>query len=340
PEPWRRLPEPAPDAVPAPSADAGELERVLRERLPDAIGATEEEIAAAEARLGVVLPEEVKALYRVTRARWEDWSTDDDYAASRHHCESVGFELFGLEHVFVADAEHRATPWEFAAMEAVATRADDAVQRLAGSPGWITIGDNGGGDGIVVDLTPGPRGHLGQVILLSHEEDMGGVLLAGSLTELIVDGEREEEYRERDELPEIARINRYAGTSVEAVAGPALEVLSFGVWDGEPFSLAPVLGLPRLRTLTAYPGTLADPAQLAGLPALEYLRLPYEDWRTLLDADAVPGTLLAASIETNGGGPDHHPLALVALTYEILTLFDRSVLPVAVLEGDLGPAPA
>ncbi|MET8976064.1 SMI1/KNR4 family protein [Streptomyces sp. NPDC004539] len=339
PEPWRRLPEPVLDAVRSPSADAGELERVLRERLPDAIGVTEEEIVAAEVRLGITLPEEVKALYRVTRARWEDWSTDDDFAASRHHSESVGFELFGLEHVFVAEPDNRATPWEFAAMEAVATRPDDSVQRIVGSPGWITIGDSGGGDGIVVDLTPGPCGHLGQVILLSHEEDIGGVLLADSLTELIVNGEREEEYREREELPEVARINEFAGRSVEAVAHPALEVLSLGVWDGEPFSLAPVTGLPRLRTLTAYPGTLADPLEIAGLSALEYLRLPYEEWRTLLDADAVPRGLLAASIETSGGGPDHHPLALVALTYEILSLFGRSAIPVTVLEGDLGPAP-
>lgn len=56
PHPWRCLPESAPGAVSAPSADPGLLERTLRERLPDAIGATEAEIATAEARLGVTLP--------------------------------------------------------------------------------------------------------------------------------------------------------------------------------------------------------------------------------------------------------------------------------------------
>ncbi|MFD5886458.1 hypothetical protein ACFWHQ_10835 [Streptomyces sp. NPDC060334] len=74
PEPWRRPPEPAPDVTPAPSADLELLERTLRERLPHAIGATEEEIAAAEARLGVTLPDELKVLYRVTRARWRTWA--------------------------------------------------------------------------------------------------------------------------------------------------------------------------------------------------------------------------------------------------------------------------
>ena len=68
PEPWRRQPEAMPGARPAPSVDLALLERTLRERLPDSIGATKEEIAAAQGRLGVALPEEIKVLYRVTRA--------------------------------------------------------------------------------------------------------------------------------------------------------------------------------------------------------------------------------------------------------------------------------
>lgn len=58
PEPVRRLPDPVPGAVPAASADVDLLRSTLRERLPDAVGASEEEIAAAEARLGVPLPPE------------------------------------------------------------------------------------------------------------------------------------------------------------------------------------------------------------------------------------------------------------------------------------------
>jgi len=331
PEPWRRLPEPTPDAARASTADPAELERVLRERLPDAIGATDEEIAAAEERLGVVLPEELKALYRVVRARWADGGWD-------RVVDVVGCELLPLDGLFVADAESRPCPWEFAAMEAVITRPDDAVQGLVGSPGWIAFGDNGGGDTLALDLTPGPRGHVGQVILLSHEDCVGASLLADSLTDLVLKGETERDYGRPDELPEVARVNRGALRSVEAAVHPDLEVLSLGVWEGEPLSLAPVVGLPRLRTLTAYPGTLADPLEIAGLTGLEYLEITFEDWRVLLDAGAVPPGLLAASIETSGGGPEHHPLALVALSYEILGLFGRSSIPVTVLKGDLGPA--
>lgn len=54
-------------------------------------------------------------------------------------------------------------------MDAVDIRPDAAVQGLVGSPGWIVFGDNGGGDRLAVDLTPGPRGHIGQVVVLSHD---------------------------------------------------------------------------------------------------------------------------------------------------------------------------
>lgn len=171
PEPWRRLPEPVPGAVPAPSVDPALLERTLRERVPDGVGATEAEIAAAEERLGIALPDELKVLYRITRARWEDWG--DGYEAAERVFGAVGCELFALDDLYIADAPSRPCHWRFGAMEAVVTPSDAAVQGLVGSPGWIVFGDNGGGDRIAVDLTPGPRGHTGQIIILSHEENIG-----------------------------------------------------------------------------------------------------------------------------------------------------------------------
>ncbi len=333
PEPWRRLPEPAPGAAPAPSADLELLERTLRERLPHAIGATEEEIAAAEARLGVTLPDELKVLYRVKRARWEDLSGDHD--AARNECEAVGCELFDLDGLYVADAASRRCRWEFAAMEAVVTGPGARVQGLVGSPGWIAFGDNGGGDRLAVDLTPGPRGHKGQIIMLSHEENVGAELVADSLTDLVL-GRLGSEPRGCGQRrpPAVARVNVASLRSVEAAAHPGLEVLSIGVWDEAPLSLAPVLGLPRLRTLTAYPGTLADPLEIAALTGLEYLELGPQEWRVLLDAGTVPRGLSAAAIRTHG---DQDPLPIVAVANEILDLWDRPRIVRTVLEGDLGP---
>jgi cell wall assembly regulator SMI1 len=333
PEPWRCLPDPMPWAVPASSAGPALLERTLRERIPGATGATEEEIAAAEARLGVALPDELKVLYKVTRGRWQDWG--DDYAAAARVSEAVGCELFPLDELYVADAPSRFCPWRFAAMEAVVTPHDAAVQGLVGSPGWIAFGDTGGGDRVAIDLTPGPRGHVGQIIVLDHEQSIGADLLADSLTDLVVNRRRDwYSGRGGDESPVVARVNIGRLTSVQAAAHPDLEVLSIGVWESEPLSLAPVIGLPRLRTLTAYPGTLADPLEITKLTGLEFLEVGPGEWRVLLDAGAVPRGLSAAAIEVQG---NQHPIPIVAIANELLALWDRPPITQTIVEGHLGP---
>ncbi|MEU8435973.1 SMI1/KNR4 family protein [Streptomyces sp. NPDC029216] len=332
PEPWRRLPEPTPEAVPAPSADPALLERTLRGRLPGAVGATDAEIAAAESRLGIALPEELKALYRVTRAEWADWS--GDYGASSRHSEAVRCELFNLEGLYVADAAARECPWSYAAMEAVETRPFAAVQGLAGSPGWIAFGDNGGGDRLAVDLTPGPHGHIGQVILISHEENIGARLVADSLTDLLLDRSAAESGGVEPHAP-AATSFAYDQESLGSAVHLGLEALTIGARAGRPVGLAPLMGLPRLRSLAAHPGALADPKEIAGLTGLEYLELGSQEWDALLDADAVPQGLLAAAVN----GPfDEDPLAVAGLANELLALWGRPRIAQTVVEGDLGPA--
>lgn len=335
PEPWRRLPEPAPDARPAGSADAGLVERTLRERLPDAVPATEEEIAEAERRLGLPLPAELRAVYRVVRGRWSDFP---DYEAAERVYEAVGVELLPPEQLYVADAASRHWHWAHAASRAVVTPPEAAVQGLPGSPGWIAFGSNGGGDHYAVDLTPGPLGRTGQIVLIGHEEDTGADLEADSLTDLVVHRRPSSHPHppvHADRTPVIARVNRASLPDVEAAVHPDLEVLGIGVLDRPPVSLAPVTGLPKLRTLTAYPGTLADPLEISGLKGLEFLELGPDDWRVLLDAGAVPTGLSAAAVIAHG----HDLAAMVALNNELLALFGRPRITDEVLRGDLGPMP-
>ncbi|MFF0749385.1 SMI1/KNR4 family protein [Streptomyces sp. NPDC004267] len=328
-EPWLRRPDPVPGAVPAPSADPELLERTLRERLPGAVGATEEEIAAAEARLGVTLSDELKTLYRVVRVDWHD-----DFEAVIDAGRAVGCELSGLDGLFGIDGTVRHPGWDIGARQSLGTGPDDAVQGLAGSPGWIAIGSNGG-DTYAVDLTPGPAGHLGQVILIDHEQSLGAELVADSLTDFVLGRRREESPGlRRDEAPAVARVGTGFLRTVEAAAHPALEVLTIDPADGPPLTLAPLTALPRLRTLTAAPGTLADPREVAALTALEFLELGTREWRTLLDAGAVPRTLKAAAITVR----DQDHLPVVALANEILTLRNRPRIDQTLLEGDLGPA--
>ena len=326
PELWRRQPTPSPRARPAASAAPELLERALRERLPGAIGATETEIAAAEARLGLSFPEELKVLYRVTRARREDGHEAERVFAA------IGCYPLPLDELFIATAAARPLPWIYAAQEAAYTSPSGAVQALVGSPGWLVFGGDGAGNRVAIDLTPGPRGNTGQVIMIWHDEPYGAGLFTRSLTDLVMRKRKLRDGSRRGELPAVARVNRGALRSIEAAAGPDLEVLSIGVWEGEPLSLAPVVDLPRLRTLTALPGTLADPLEVTGLPGLEFLALGPQEWRALLDAGAVPRGLLAAAVEPHGG---QDPLPLVAISNELLALWDRPRIAQTILEGNL-----
>ncbi|MFI6156031.1 SMI1/KNR4 family protein [Kitasatospora sp. NPDC051170] len=332
---WRRLPRPVSGVVPAPSADPALLERTLRERLPDAVGATEEEIAAAEEQLGVALSEELKALFRVTRVYPPeadgsgDWEAD--YAEGEAAAFAVGCELFGLDGLFAATAATRLDSRRSTETEAVVASDDAAVLDLVGSPGWIAFGSNGG-DLFAVDMTPGPGGHLGQVILISHEESIGAELYGESLTELVLNGF---EWRKRAAggeawgPPVAARIGGMV--DLESAAHPALEVVRiFGRGGTPPVSLAPIVGLPRVRTLVAHPGTLADPLEIAGMSGLEYLAIGLDEWRILLDAGAVPRGLLAANVEVRG---HEHPVEVVELANELLALWGRPLITHTVVRG-------
>ncbi|MFC8592884.1 SMI1/KNR4 family protein [Streptomyces atroolivaceus] len=282
PEPWRRLPDPVPGVAPAPSVDLQVLERTLRAHLPDAVGATEEEIVSAEARLGVPLPDELKVLYRVARARRRDWG--DDYEARARADSALGFELRALDELYSVEP----------------------VARL-------------------------PQ-HVGQVILVDHEQSIGAHLVADSLTDLVLNRVRKER---RVHLGAQHPLVAEAGSTqaVEAAAHPALEVLSIREGDGAPVSLGPVTGLPRLRTLGATPGTLADPLEIARFAGLDFLELGPQDWRVLLDAGAVPRTLMAAAV---GGRADQDALQ-TTVANELLALWGRPRITRTLIEGDLGP---
>ncbi|GAA2615756.1 SMI1/KNR4 family protein [Paractinoplanes durhamensis] len=324
PQPWRRLPSPAPDAGPAPSADPARLERLLRQRLVDPVGVTDAQIAAAQARLGVSLPAELTALYRVTSGSRGD----------QKYTDALGCELLPIDELSIADSRRRSSPWYYAAGEAARTPSDATVQGLPGSPGWIVFASDGGTARFAVDLTPGAAGHLGQIIVLDDGRSIGGDLVADSLTAMIEHGSQDWRPARPDEWPAVARINANAFSSVDAAAHPELEVLVIGRWDGEPLSLAAAVGLPRLRTLQAQAGTLADPMQIARISGLEYLAIGVHEWRVLLQAAAVPRGLSAAGIEIDG---QEDPREVVALANELLALWNRPLVSRTTLSGNLQP---
>jgi cell wall assembly regulator SMI1 len=342
PEPSRHLPDPNPGATPHPSADPALLERVLRERLPDVPGATEEELAAAEARLGIPLPDELKALYRTMREPMglpeDDWDDGEDGTGEDVLTDALlGEMLLSVDDVFIGYGATLRPTWNLAE-DAVITPPVAAVQQLVGSPGWVVFG-LASDFAYAIDMTPGPRGHLGQVIAIPGDEDIGASLKAHSLTDF-VQGRFAEDPLRRDEAPVIAKLHQSDQRGIEASAHPDLEVLVIysGQPEGEPVSLASLEGLPALRTLSAPQGTLADPLEIAELASLEYLALGPQDWRTLLDAKAVPGSLLAAKIidrRINMPPPRPDPAVYIALANEIFDLWGGQQIAELVIEGQL-----
>ncbi len=92
------------------------------------------------------------------------------------------------------------------------------------------------------------------------------------------------------------------------------------------------MGLPRLRTLVAIPGKVADPLVIGRLTRLEYLEIGLADWRVLLDAGAVPRSLLAAGIS----GYSLNPVEVDEVYDALIRLWGGTGLRTVTIEGDLG----
>jgi cell wall assembly regulator SMI1 len=312
----------------------GGLERLLREWYPNAVGATAEEISAAEERIGRPLPEELKALYRVTRGARSSGEPIDAPGAPDGVHDLMSDFLLPVDEAYLRDSTYNMPSWSLAVMEAPRTPPGAAVQQLPGSPGWIVFASDYAASFFAVDLTPGATGHVGA---LDYDEYTGARLEARSLTDFVGQTASEEGASSRDRSA-VAWINDRSLTSIESAAHPDLEALTIGVWEGEPVSLAPLIGLPRLRALTAYAGTLANPLEIASLTHLEYLAVGVDDWRALLDADAVPPNLLAANMEGSLNpllDPPAGSAIYIELANDIAARWGRIDRRTTLIEGDL-----
>lgn len=318
---YRQQPNPVADRKPAPSADPAALTRLVNQKLPNAEPATTTQLAAVEERLGVPLTDEVRAIY-LAAARGELILAGGD----------EGF--YGLELIPLDDDETRGwylpaarmSEWRFGAKETLGPDPQGRVQSLGATPLWFPVGHDWGGNAYAVDLTPAENGHRGQVVFLDHELNAGATFVSESFTELLVHG-REGEPTGPVSDAGTAHINDRNGVSIpQAAANDALEVVSLGLLDA-PADLTPLLDRPRIRTLDAMAGTLADPRQAARFPGLEYLSLGLREWRILLDGAQLPAGLLAARVT----GDDGELAAIVATANELLGRWGRPLIEVTCL---------
>lgn len=313
---YRRRPDPTVIAHPAHSADPAALARLIAQKIPDTTPADAEQLAAVEAQLGVPLTDEVRAIY-LTAGRGEIIFGED-----------AGF--YGMELIPLDDTEFRRwylpetrmLDWQFGAMETLGPDPAGRIQPLAGTPLWFPVGHDWGGNVYAADLTPAEHGHRGQVIFLDHEQNAGATYLGESFTELLVHGREGDGTGPAGGTATVYVNDGTGNTIADAAQKTDLEVLSLGRLDS-PVDLGPLLDHPRIRTIDAAAGTLADPLQLTRFPALAYVSMGLTEWRILLDAGQAPRQLLAAGIDTGG---DHDLAATTTTANDILRLWGRPLI--------------
>ncbi len=296
PEPYRRVPVVYDDVTVSPQADAAVVTALVHQLLPEAQPAERSALAAAESRLGIALPEDVRALYLAADSGLLALLPKDPE------------RFFGMQIIPLNDTDARAylepqaryLSWADGATEVVAPDPHERVQPLGVSPAWFPIGADGSGNVYVVDLRPGPRGTVGQVLFVDHVTASGALWLAPSLTELLT--ERPAEMADEGALGGLLiRVGPHSGKTVADVQ-PIAEVV-YVTSETSPADLSPLAGHSRIRTLVTESAAVTDLAPISALPALEFLQLDVAGWQQLLRTGQVPSTLLAAGLRGRDDWP-------------------------------------
>lgn len=280
--------------------DYAQIEEIIRDQIHDGSGCSDEVLDAAEVLRGIPFPQELRTMWRLAtsgRVRFRRECKDD----GKCYKITPSFEILSPAPDArgagaIASAQGRFTEWRVCATQVLYPDPDEVVQELVGSPGWIPFAVDDDNNVYALDLTPGPRGQMGQVIQIVPSVTVGATLVAQSLTDWFACRHEPEDFSPRTQCRRDAMVHRYGPLTVADLAHETdLEVLQIGVVD-EPVDLTPILGLPKVRTVVARPGSLADPTQVFEFPALEYLRLGVADWVTVLDEGLMPGQVKVAGV--------------------------------------------
>jgi cell wall assembly regulator SMI1 len=203
-------------------------------------GRTEADLAAAEARIGVRLPEDLRALYLVA-----DGDPRESGLLGPYSHDPLGRLVDRY-----LDGEPGSYGWEDEPDDTgvvFETAPFGHVKRLSRNDWWVTFGSDCAGNYLLADLDPAERGRPGQV--LEYGRDVYGPL-------------------------------RYVSASITAMLTEVVEALRAGKYEDEDDYLIPETGLrdEPARSYSEVISNAADvdlAAHLAGLPGRELVQEAY-----------------------------------------------------------------
>lgn len=240
-----------------------------------------DKIAAAEKRRGVTFPDELRLFFSRVRKGTLVGDLDNDDAP---YVEATGSLTSGtgkIGNVVNPTKRHGSPDSPLPPMPAPTP--DDIVQPVYATKNWIVFATDGGGNDYALDLAPGPRGHIGQVVQFDHEREQPPEIVAHSLTDFLA------ERWVQDPRTTVPPPDAEPGNQSLYVGG-----------HGTPEDLTPHLGSPTLHVLELSkraPRPVTDWHHLAMLPAVHHLEATAAHWQQIVQADAYPPSLTTATIQ-------------------------------------------
>jgi cell wall assembly regulator SMI1 len=131
-------------------------------------GTSAKDIAALEKAVGKPLPDSFKSFYMV----------HDGQKGACFTGPFFGLNFLPLKEVLRTWKERQEIFEEVdeELNEAISSYPPGKIKEVASDPGWVPFSDDSGGNFLGIDLAPGPKGTLGQVISFGRDEDKMFVL--------------------------------------------------------------------------------------------------------------------------------------------------------------------
>lgn len=130
-------------------------------------GATPEEIAEAETRLGLTLPEDIKACYRIHNGAAVSGKFASTSVAQFCPLRNMVGHWEWLQDLAKSDPRWAQCPPIWVRENSIYPF--QPAQPVTWHPAWLPFTSNVEGDHLCFDLAPLPGGHIGQILDLSHE---------------------------------------------------------------------------------------------------------------------------------------------------------------------------